>query len=362
MDKPEHKHHINTFNAFCSLILPGLGQLLQKRPATALGFFILFLLAGFLPALIVSLLFMDRFSFQPLRVHILHLSVFGGLFVLFLLAIFWSVLDAAAWKPEEKSQEKPEKTLQEKQEERPQKKPGYSFTIIELLVVIAIIGMLVVLLLPAVPAAREPARRMQCTNNMKQILIGFYNYHDIYGSLPPAYTVDNNGKPLHSWRVLILPYVEQTALYENIRLDEPWDSEHNSQFHSKVPTIFRCPSAGHIREVPPVPVPTGCFYSVIDGPEAAFFGSEAKIMKSKQLSETIFLVERRTPVNWMDPSREISFETACKGINVDTMGISSYHPKGVNIGLGDGSTRFLKETTDKEILRKMLTFDEKPEE
>jgi len=104
---------INTGHAFCSLILPGLGQLLQKRIGAAVGFFILFLMSGFLPGLIVTILFMDRFSHEPLRVHLLHIAVFGGLFLLFMAAILWAALDAA-WKPEKKQEEIKEEKPEEK--------------------------------------------------------------------------------------------------------------------------------------------------------------------------------------------------------------------------------------------------------
>jgi prepilin-type processing-associated H-X9-DG protein len=195
---------------------------------------------------------------------------------------------------------------------------------------------------------------------MKQIMLGFHNYHDKYGCFPPTYTVDESGKPLHSWRVLILPYIEQNSLYEKIRLDESWDSEHNRQFHSEAPSIFRCPSAGDLREAPAVPAPAGSFYSVIDGEEAVFLGSQTKSMpEEKKSSNTIFLVERRMPVNWMDPSREITFETACKGINADAMGISSYHPGGVNTAYGDGSVQFLPDTTNSDTWHEMLMLNKK---
>ena len=342
---------MNTFHAFCSLLLPGLGQLLQRRPGAAIGFFVLFLVSGFLPVLIVSLLFMDRFSYQPLYVHLLHIFTFGGLYLVFLLAIFWAVLDAAGLKFAKKTVAETEKS-----ETRPPRRSH--FPVVELLVVIAIIGMLVALLLPSVPTAREAARRMQCANNMKQILIGLQNYHDTYNAFPPAYTVDEDGKPLHSWRVLILPFIEQQALYEQIRLDEPWDSEHNRQFHAVNMQEFRCPSAvDPRRESVPVPAPTGCYYSLVTGPETAFDGPKSKSESAgTNLSNTIFLVERRTPVNWMNPLGEMTFETACQGINVDAMGISSYHPGGANVGMADGAVRFLSDTIDKDELREMLMF------
>jgi prepilin-type processing-associated H-X9-DG protein len=100
---------------------------------------------------------------------------------------------------------------------------------------------------------------------------------------------------------------------------------------------------------------------VIDGSEAAFFGSQIMSSGTEDPKETIFLAERRVPVNWMVPFGEITFETACKGINIDAMGISSYHPGGANVAFGDGTVRFLSDTTNSETLRKMLTLHKKPE-
>jgi prepilin-type N-terminal cleavage/methylation domain-containing protein/prepilin-type processing-associated H-X9-DG protein len=99
---------------------------------------------------------------------------------------------------------------------------GSGFTLIELLVVIAIIAVLIALLLPAVQAAREAARRAQCVNNLKQLGIAMHNYHDVVGSFPTSFwrnskdagstgNVDNSNR--HSWFAMILPYVEQTNVY-----------------------------------------------------------------------------------------------------------------------------------------------------
>ena len=94
-------------------------------------------------------------------------------------------------------------------------------------VLLAIVGVLIALLLPAVQASREAARRMQCSNNLKQIGAGAAQVRSRNtGVFPPAFIPDKNGKPMHSWRVLILPYLERKGLYDQYRFNEPWDSPH----------------------------------------------------------------------------------------------------------------------------------------
>jgi hypothetical protein len=100
------------------------------------------------------------------------------------------------------------------------------------------------LMLPAIQDSREAARRRLCESNMTQIGVALRNYHDHHGSFPPAYTVDEEGNPLHSWRTLILPYFTPDFLdskwkdfYDQIRFDEPWDSEYHKNLLEEMPDM-----------------------------------------------------------------------------------------------------------------------------
>jgi hypothetical protein len=79
-------------------------------------------------------------------------------------------------------------------------------------------------------------------NNLKQIGLALHNYESKHGAYPPAYTVDAEGNPLHSWRVLILPYMEQQALYDAIDLTKPWNDPANATAYNAVVETYRCPS------------------------------------------------------------------------------------------------------------------------
>jgi prepilin-type N-terminal cleavage/methylation domain-containing protein len=99
------------------------------------------------------------------------------------------------------------------------------FTLVELLVVIAIIGILVALLLPAVQAAREAARRATCLNHLKQIGIGLHNFHDAHSSLPPGWISRAGNEAEWGWAAFILPFVEQEPLYSQLKVSDRrlWD-------------------------------------------------------------------------------------------------------------------------------------------
>ena len=229
----------------------------------------------------------------------------------------------------------------------------HGFTLVELLVVITIICVLIALLFPAVHSAREAARRMACCPD--QVSCALHCYHDMHGSFPPAYTTDADGKPLHSWRVLLLPFMEQTALYEKIRLDEPWDSPHNSQFHKPTPKIhtYYCPSR------PEKIIEDGLIHiQMVIGPDTISAGpNSTKCSDLTSTSETFLIVEVSVPVPWMSPqdlpqsalSRGIVSSRPQRGKPV-VQAIGSPHRNGSYVAMMDGSCHFLSTETPPEKL------------
>ena len=121
----------------------------------------------------------------------------------------------------------------------------------------------------SVETSAEKAERL------KQLGLALLNYGDRYQELPAVYTVDEAGRPLHSWRVAILPFLAEHELYKQIRLDEPWDSEWNSQFHDQMPAIFACPTSVVARQTDAKTPRTlkETTYSVVVGDETAFPGA-----------------------------------------------------------------------------------------
>jgi hypothetical protein len=110
---------------------------------------------------------------------------------------------------------------------------------------LCVIPILVALLLPAVQAAREAARRMQASNHLKQLGLAMHMYHDTFGTLPPAVVKDENGKPLYSGRVLLLPFMEQKPLYDEFDKTQAWDSAANIELSKRDLQVFIDPSANN---------------------------------------------------------------------------------------------------------------------
>jgi prepilin-type N-terminal cleavage/methylation domain-containing protein/prepilin-type processing-associated H-X9-DG protein len=134
---------------------------------------------------------------------------------------------------------------------RPHQPAARGFTLIELLIVIAIIGILVALLLPAVQAAREAARRMSCGNNLKQIGVAVHLYHDSYQQLPVgSYTTGPccNSPTYATWTIAILPFLEQQALYDSYNHNVPNHDSANENVVATLIEVYTCPTDVHTNE------------------------------------------------------------------------------------------------------------------
>lgn len=211
--------------------------------------------------------------------------------------------------------------------------------------------------LPSLQATCEAIHRSDCIDNLRQIALAMRLYEGEHGTLPPAYTVDANNRPLHSWRVLLLPYLGQQSLFGKLRLDEPWDSKHNRQFHDAAVPIYQCRSAAL--------KPGQTTYSVIVGEKAAFQGRQGKTLAD--LGAHLILVVEREPMTsaeksarsvcWMDPMSDLSQSIAVAGINrrnADVSEVGSLHPGGINVSLRDASVRFISETVDLSIFQALI--------
>ena len=172
-------------------------------------------------------------------------------------------------------------------------------------------------MLPMRDASRAPIRSLVCRNHMEQIVLAMHKYHDDHGGFPPAYVADEDGQPMHSWRVLILPYIEQQALYERYNFDEPWNGPNNSQLANEFATGFRCFWDRRTS------------YVLIAGDGTAW--ADGRAPKLDEFTDgpdkTIILVEvADSNIPWLEP-RDLTLEEAMRGINPDlAMGISSRHP------------------------------------
>ena len=202
-------------------------------------------------------------------------------------------------------------------------------------------------LLPAFQSAREAARRMQCSNNMKQIALAIHNYADKYKSFPPAYTVDSDGNRLHSWRTLILPYMEESQLVSKIDFSKPWDHPDNAFAAGREIPSYKCPSSN-------LAAGQTLYLAIVD-PQSIFPGETQITFReiTDGTSNTVMVYETdpAKSVHWMDPSDGdlTEFLAAFSG---------SYrhsHTGGANCTFADGSVRFLSRTTAPATLRSLAT-------
>jgi hypothetical protein len=210
---------------------------------------------------------------------------------------------------------------------------------------------------------REAAARVASANNLKQIAFAMHAYAEAHdGRLPPASLLSAKRKPLLSWRVLILPYLEQNHLYQQFHLDEPWDSPHNIALLSSMPKIYSAPTDLPV-EARAEPFTT--FYQVFTGEGTAFEGYEGLRLPqdfSDGTSNTFLVVEAGQAVPWTKPD-DLPYDEAgplpsLGGVFTGESRFSlvgSNRVKGFLGVLADGSVRFFTPATSEATLRDAIT-------
>ncbi len=229
----------------------------------------------------------------------------------------------------------------------PDQKKSPIITVAKLLAALGIIGIVIAMMLPAVRNVREPARRNACTNKLKQIAVALRSYAETYHALPPAYTTDVDGKPLHSWRTLILPYLEEQQLYKTIDLTKPWNDSANADACKTIVNAYQCPSASDRDD--------HTTYLAILTPSSCFRPTEPRSLSdiTDGAAATLIVIEvdAEHAVPWMSPVD--ADEKIVMGIGPKA---KLAHPGGVNAAFVDGHVVFLSVDTPATQRRALISI------
>jgi beta-lactamase regulating signal transducer with metallopeptidase domain len=202
-------------------------------------------------------------------------------------------------------------------------------------------------LAPVVEASRKAARQSLSANNMKQIALAIHNYEFDHKNFPPAVLFDKKSKIPYSWRVALLPYFDEQALYDQYRFDEPWDGPNNIKLLDKMPRVYRNPTDASNSK--------NASYFVLTGPGTVFDGDKGtQIMEIIDgTSNTILAVEAKRDIPWTKPE-DIPYDAEKP---LPKLG-GFFEGKFLAV-FCDGAVHILHEKIDKKVLRLLITKDDK---
>ncbi len=203
--------------------------------------------------------------------------------------------------------------------------------------------------LPGIAEARASAESAQGENNLKQIGLAMYGFHERVGYIPTDIT-DQTGKPLLSWRVAILPYIGQNALYQQFKLDEPWNSAQNVKLAKSVIKVFQAP---HQKEAVDGQGNGLTHYMVFTGKGSLFHaGNKPRFVQiADGTSNTLLCVESKSPAIWTKP-QDIPFSDVKDAVSLDSvlgLGQTGFHAL-----FCDGSVHWIKMTVDRQTMKLLI--------
>ncbi|WP_165069789.1 DUF1559 family PulG-like putative transporter [Paludisphaera rhizosphaerae] len=228
--------------------------------------------------------------------------------------------------------------------------PRRRHSLVDYLWLLALLVVLIAILLPSLRLGSPTmVRRSQCMGNLREIARALNAYVMEHGALPPAYTVDADGRPLHSWRTLILPYLGQGSLYESIDLAKPWNDPANARAFETPLQVYQCPNlAGWLSNK--------TIYRASVGPHAFLRPAEprplATITDDKATTLAVIEVDHESAVPWMSP--EDADEAIIEGLGADSKLV---HPGGLHLTTADRSVIFASPELRPDLRRALITVD-----
>lgn len=197
--------------------------------------------------------------------------------------------------------------------------------------------------------ARGSGARTQALNNIRNVSLALLNYSAQNGQLPPAYTVDSNNRPLHSWRTLVLPWLDEQALYDSLDLTKAWDDPVNQHAWDKMPDVYGSPGHDLGVGMTAICVPVGfdhCFQAAGSKEASDITGLASEVIMLAQVSE-------EATVHWMEPK-----DTAVEYLSAPKSFGRPFYGGVILVGMADGSVRVISLDTDDIILKSLLSISE----